>query len=113
MRATTIPASREQLRATYPGGSYVLYRDPALYLTGRPGHTTICRVRGLDSNFNQLHLADLRTGASHIVDPAYVRPITSAEIMRDIDTAALEHSGDLLTAGDAWLRQQRKTRARA
>ncbi|WP_410540537.1 hypothetical protein [Streptomyces sp. KL2] len=112
MRATTTSASREQLRATYPGGSHALYRDPAKYLTGQSGHTVICRVQGLDAHIDRLHLADLRTGASYIADPAYVRPITSAEIMRDIDTAALEHSEDLLTAGDAWLRQQR-TRARA
>ncbi|MFD1832425.1 hypothetical protein ACFSJS_22655 [Streptomyces desertarenae] len=99
----TTGLTHDRLVAQTPIGSYALVRIPERYLTGQADHTIVCRVTGHDLR-GRVELLEIRTGDAHTARPEYVRPISPAEIMRDIDTAALD-AGDLLGAGDVWLRR--------
>ncbi|MGW2401775.1 hypothetical protein ACWCYY_35000 [Kitasatospora sp. NPDC001664] len=93
-------------------GTYVLYRDMDRYLTGNPEHTQLCKVLA-DSH----HLSDKATlqvlGTEEVISVApviYMRPLSPAELMHDIDTAPLDSLGNgrLMTAAGAWLANQNR-----
>jgi hypothetical protein len=80
-------------------GEFVLYRDPALYWAGKPGHTFPCRVT-LDGK-----LENLLTGEAFKANLDYARLLPAAECMRDIDEAPLENVAEFLPSAVAWLRR--------
>lgn len=105
-----IDPSQPSSRRDFDTDDYVLYRDPAKYLMGKPDHTTVARVRYENPRNTLVPITDLATGEELKVDEKYLRPIPAAEIMRDIDTAPLntEHP-DLIPAAVAWLQQNARS----
>jgi hypothetical protein len=92
------------------GGDYVLYRDAAKFWTGKPGHTSICRVeRGWihNGNVQMYDLVEVATNRRLSARPDYMRLLPAADAMHDIDTAPLSEtdSGAMSPAAVAWLRQ--------
>lgn len=91
---------------------FAIYRDPVAFRTGAEEHTWMCRV--LDSYESEVTLQDLKTRRIfREVDVAYVRKLSPERVMDDIDAAPLEFPGEMLSAGDAWLRLQRERGAGA
>lgn len=89
-------------------GDYVLYRDPALFWTGKPDHTKVCRVTTRWTTSGRIDLVDVVTNTVIVnADPDYTRWLAPEDAMRDIDTAPLDDldTGAMSPAGAAWLRR--------
>lgn len=98
-------------RARYNAGDYVLYRDAEKFWTGKPGHTTICKVERGRINYNSGEtMYDLLEVATHrhlFAHPDYMRLLPAVDAMHDIDTAPLSEpdAGAMSPAAVAWLRR--------
>ncbi|WP_394427214.1 hypothetical protein [Streptomyces sp. SGAir0957] len=93
---------------------YVLYRDPALFWTGQPDHTFVCRITSTVpyATGTRYNLAPVTGGLIRDVQSGYMRLLPAADAMRDIDTAPLnaDSPADGMTAAAmAWLAQQHAT----
>ncbi|MFJ4343141.1 hypothetical protein [Streptomyces sp. NPDC088915] len=94
---------------------FVLYRDPAKFWAGTPGHTYVCRVSAVmrwASGPVRYNLLPLAGGLVRDVKGDYMRLLPPLDAMRDIDTAALDTDGaaDAMTAAAvAWLVRQHAT----
>lgn len=99
----------------YKAGDYVLYRDAEKFWTGKPGHTTICKVeRGwvnVNSNEKMYDLVEVATNRHLSAHPDYMRLLPAVDAMHDIDTAPLSDpdAGAMSPAAVAWLRQVLRT----
>lgn len=89
-------------------GDFVYHVDPKAKLLGREGHTRLCEVTDV---LTQEELT-LRTVVGRKVlsrvDSRYVRKVSIGEVTAHLDNAPLEFSGEMLSAGDAWLRKERQ-----
>ncbi|MFH9016100.1 hypothetical protein ACH4C6_32565 [Streptomyces sp. NPDC017943] len=88
-------------------GDYVLYRDPALFWAGKPGHTTICRVAWAGGH--RYTLEPVTGGLVREVQGDYLRLLPPIDAMRDIDTATLSDDAvadGMIAGASAWLSQQ-------
>lgn len=98
--------------AVFKDGDYVLYRDPAMYWAGKPGHTFVCRVTKAWAT-GAYDLSALVSGRLiEFALPDYMRLLPPIDAMRDIDTAPLHTDGaatDMTAAALAWLTQQHTT----
>ncbi|WP_369211207.1 hypothetical protein [Streptomyces flavofungini] len=97
---------------TFQQDDFVLYRSPSLFWTGKAGHTFVCRVERcrMDGRYD---LTAVATGDFvPAARPEYMRLLSSADAMADIDTAPLR-AGDaadgMNAAALAWLTQQHTT----
>ncbi|MFE5842011.1 hypothetical protein ACFQ7N_10230 [Streptomyces niveus] len=91
---------------TYMRGQFVLYRDPAMFWTGRAGHTFVCQVGHpwMDGTYDLKGVATDRI-VEH-ASPDYMRLLSPLDAMRDIDTAPLNQADTgAMTSAAAWLRQ--------
>ncbi|WP_030889909.1 hypothetical protein [Streptomyces sp. NRRL S-1868] len=94
---------------------FVLYRDPAQFWRGEPGHTIVCRVTNVvrySSGGCRYNLLPVTGGLIREVQGDYMRLLPPADAMRDIDTAPLngDAAADGVTAAAAaWLTQQAAT----
>ncbi|MFE0737446.1 hypothetical protein [Streptomyces sp. NPDC058855] len=98
--------------AVFKDGDYVLYRHPAMYWTGKPGHTFVCRVKKAWATGEYTLTALVSDRLIEFAKPDYMRLLPPLDAMRDIDTAPL-HSADaadgMTAAAMAWLTQQHTT----
>ncbi|MCX5434780.1 hypothetical protein OHU11_42130 (plasmid) [Streptomyces sp. NBC_00257] len=105
---------------TYRCDDYVLYRDPEKFWTGKPGHTTVCRVDAtipFASGEIRYTLARLDNtgGLVKLARSPYMRLLPPADAMHDIDTAPLNittGAADMAPAAVAWLTAQTATASR-
>ncbi|MEU6885586.1 hypothetical protein ABZ918_10310 [Streptomyces viridosporus] len=94
---------------------FVLYRDPAMFWAGKPGHTFVCRVSNVVRFTNgevRYNLLPVTGGLVREVQGDYMRLLPPADAMRDIDTAPLngdDAAGGMTAAAMAWLTQQAAT----
>ncbi|MER7826948.1 hypothetical protein ABTX85_30810 [Streptomyces sp. NPDC096097] len=98
--------------AVFKDGDYVLYRDPAMYWAGKPGHTFVCRVKKAWATGVYDLTALLSDRLVEFARPDYMRLLPPIDAMRDIDTAPLHTDGaaaDMTAAALAWLTQQHAT----
>ncbi|MER5973284.1 hypothetical protein ABT112_26760 [Streptomyces sp. NPDC002055] len=111
--STTVQNVATQI--TFTRGDYVLYRDPALFWAGRPGHTYVCRVVRAERNTDgHWYTLDPVTGGGRVYAARgdYMRLLPPADAMRDIDTAPLSAEGaaqEMTPAATAWLTQHHAT----
>ncbi|AJC62036.1 hypothetical protein [Streptomyces sp. 769] len=99
--------------AIYSQSDIVLYRDARKYWLGEAGHTFVCRVyrvwRGNATDKILYDLVNLASGRELAnIDPDYMRLLSPADTMADIDAAPLNeaHTDVLSPAAAAWLRLQ-------
>lgn len=106
-----VSAQCTTVKATFKQGDFVLFRDPEMFWTGKPGHTFVCRIDRAWTN-DTYALTALATGCPvYEAHPGYMRLLPPADAMRDIDTASLNTEGadDMTAAAIAWLTQQHAT----
>ncbi|MEV7076655.1 hypothetical protein [Streptomyces sp. NPDC093990] len=96
----------------FKAGDFVLYRDPALFWTGQPGHTFVCRVQRAWTEGTYELVAVASGRFVHDASGDYMRLLPPVDAMRDIDTAPLNTDGaadDMTAAAIAWLALQHET----
>ncbi|MFB6807626.1 hypothetical protein [Streptomyces sp. NPDC056387] len=110
-------AQQPQIQAVQPQtryikGDFVLFRNVERFWLGKPGHTFVGRVERswthVDTGkvlYDLTELGSLSYRAG--IDPDYMRPLSAADAMHDIDTAPLGEpdTGAMTPAAVAWLRQ--------
>ncbi|MEZ7005690.1 hypothetical protein [Streptomyces sp. AD55] len=110
-----VPAVTSQAAPAFKIDDYVLYRDPAKFWAGQPGHTFVCRVidaRHSTTAPSRYNLRPLGGGHLRDIQGDYLRLLPPVDAMRDIDTAPLRSGTgiqDMTAAGMAWLTEQAAT----
>ncbi|MFF4534243.1 hypothetical protein ACFY1P_33850 [Streptomyces sp. NPDC001407] len=102
---------------TFKVDDYVLYRDPAKFWRGEPGHTIVCRIDGTINYTSGVRydLVPVTGGWIRGAQGDYMRLLPPVDAMRDIDTAPLKTDGDvggMTAAAVAWLTQHTATTTR-
>ncbi|WP_372412018.1 hypothetical protein [Streptomyces luteireticuli] len=105
-----------QTTTTFRVDDYVLYRDPAKFWRGQPGHTVVCRIADAIHYTSGVRydLAPVTGGWISGAQGDYMRLLPPEDAMRDIDTAPLQSDGDvggMTAAAVAWLTQHTATTA--
>lgn len=101
--------------ATYATGDYVLYRDPVLFWTGKPNHTSPCRINAVWRYSNERTRYDLDVlggGRKTNAEEEYMRLLSPIDAMHDIDTAPLDNPAavhGMTGAAHAWLANRHAT----